>query len=257
MSKLEDLRPNASVRGILPNCLVTVVNAQWFGSEALELTYKDPAGKLAKELLYRHDESRLEIAAEGRPWSFDGDAHQFRLVSEAHRIRLAHLFDPVLSAHASVVEPLPASDHRGLRIDAAARALALPARRRSRRGKDDHGERSGAGEGLSIARTYETREPAFHPVGRAQPACARLLRPSDDPHAQPRPPRGERRALQRRLLQLANLCAVACLAVDRALRPSHPLLGQRDPVRRQRAELAPPLEAGRPRGHRDRQIAFQ
>jgi hypothetical protein len=40
MSKLEDLRPNASVQGILPNCLVTVVSAQWFGSEALELTYK-------------------------------------------------------------------------------------------------------------------------------------------------------------------------------------------------------------------------
>jgi hypothetical protein len=29
--------------------------------------------------------------------SFDGDGHLFRLVSEAHRIRLAHLFDPVLA----------------------------------------------------------------------------------------------------------------------------------------------------------------
>ncbi len=39
--------------------------------------------------------------------SFDGDGHQFRLISEAHRIRLAHLFDPVLAVHTSVVEPLP------------------------------------------------------------------------------------------------------------------------------------------------------
>ena len=31
----------------------------------------------------------------------------FRLVSEAHRIRLAHLFDPLLAVHASQVEPLP------------------------------------------------------------------------------------------------------------------------------------------------------
>ena len=91
----------------MPNCLVTVVNTQWFGSEALELTYKDPAGKVANELLYRHDEPRIEVAAEGRPWSFDGDGHLFRLVSEAHRIRLAHLFDPVLAVHTSVVEPLP------------------------------------------------------------------------------------------------------------------------------------------------------
>lgn len=107
MSRLEDLKPNASVQGILPNCLVTVVNAQWFGSEALELTYKDPAGKVANELLYRHDEPRIEVAAQGRPWSFDGDGHLFRLVSEAHRIRLAHLFDPVLAVHTLVVEPLP------------------------------------------------------------------------------------------------------------------------------------------------------
>jgi superfamily II DNA or RNA helicase len=107
MSKLEDLRPNASIHGILPNCLVTVVSTQWFGSEALELTYKDPGGKVANELLYRHDEPRIEVAAQGRPWSFDGDGQQFRLVSEAHRIRLAHLFDPVLAVHTSVVEPLP------------------------------------------------------------------------------------------------------------------------------------------------------
>jgi superfamily II DNA or RNA helicase len=38
---------------------------------------------------------------------FDGNGYQFRLVSEAHRIRLAHLFDPVLAVHTSVVEPLP------------------------------------------------------------------------------------------------------------------------------------------------------
>jgi hypothetical protein len=47
MTKLEQLRPNAAVRGILPDSLVTVVNVQWFGSEALELTYKTSTGKLA------------------------------------------------------------------------------------------------------------------------------------------------------------------------------------------------------------------
>jgi hypothetical protein len=73
MSRLEDLQPNASVQGILPNGLVTVVNVQWFGSEALELTFKDAAGKVANELLYRHDESRLEVVQQGRPWSFVTD----------------------------------------------------------------------------------------------------------------------------------------------------------------------------------------
>ena len=58
-------------------------------------------------LLYRHDEARLEVAEAGRPWSFDGDGALFRLASKAHRIRLAHLFDPVLAVHTSLVDPLP------------------------------------------------------------------------------------------------------------------------------------------------------
>src|SRR6476619_4302747 len=107
MESLEDLKPNASVRGIFPNRLVTVVSVQWHGSAAIELTYKTPEGKVANELLYRHDESRIEIVEEGRPWSFDGDGGLFRLVSEAHRIRLAHLFDPVLAVHTAIVDPLP------------------------------------------------------------------------------------------------------------------------------------------------------
>jgi SNF2 family DNA or RNA helicase len=105
--KLEDIQNNAALRGILPDALVTVVSVQWFGSEALELTYKTAAGRVANELLYRHDETRLEVVEQGRPWSFDGDGVLFRLVSEAQRIRLAHLFDPVLAVHTSLVDPLP------------------------------------------------------------------------------------------------------------------------------------------------------
>jgi SNF2 family DNA or RNA helicase len=107
MSRLEDLQPNASLRGILPDALVTVVSVQWIGSDAVDLTYKDATGKLGGELLYRDAEPRLSIAEQGRPWSFDGDGALFRLVSEAQRIRLAHLFDPVLAVHTSVVDPLP------------------------------------------------------------------------------------------------------------------------------------------------------
>jgi SNF2 family DNA or RNA helicase len=107
MMKLEDLQPNAAVRGILPDALISVVSVKWYGSEALELTYKTAAGRVANELLYRHDEPRLELVEQGRPWSFDGDGALFRLVSEAHRIHLAHLFDPVLAVHTSIVDPLP------------------------------------------------------------------------------------------------------------------------------------------------------
>ncbi|MFN9389424.1 MAG: hypothetical protein ACK6DF_07740, partial [Betaproteobacteria bacterium] len=105
--KLESLTPGSAVRGLIPDAAAVVVSAQWFGSEALELTYKSADGKVANALLYRHDEPRLELIEQGRPWSFDGDGAMFRLVSEAQRIRLAHLFDPVLAVHTSVVDPLP------------------------------------------------------------------------------------------------------------------------------------------------------
>jgi len=107
MIRLEALQPNIAVRGILPDVLATVVSVEWYGDHALVLIYKDAAGRLGQETLYRHDEARLEIAEQGQPWSFDGDGAHFRLVSEAHRIRLAHLFDPLLAVHTSLVEPLP------------------------------------------------------------------------------------------------------------------------------------------------------
>jgi SNF2 family DNA or RNA helicase len=105
--RLEDIQPNAAISGIIPNGQVTVISVQWFGSEAMEITYKTADGKLGNELLYRHDEPRLAIIEKGRPWSFDGDGAMFRLASEARRIRLAYLFDPLLAIHTSIVDPLP------------------------------------------------------------------------------------------------------------------------------------------------------
>ncbi len=105
--KLEDLQTDTTVRGILPDTVITVVSVEWHGSDALTLVYRGPSGRVADEVLYRHDEPRLETIEAGRPWSFDGDGALFRLVSEAHRIRLAHLFDTVLAVHTSLVDPLP------------------------------------------------------------------------------------------------------------------------------------------------------
>ena len=105
--KLEDLQAPAAVRGIVADSLVTVVSARWIGADAVELVYRTAGGELGSQILYRDDEARLEIAEQGRPWSFDGDGDLFRLVSEALRIHLAHLFDPALAVHTSLVEPLP------------------------------------------------------------------------------------------------------------------------------------------------------
>ncbi|WP_456433581.1 SNF2-related protein, partial [Thermosulfuriphilus sp.] len=107
MARLEDLKQGASVRGVLPGQDVTVVNVQWYGTDAIELTYKDASGRVGNQLLFRNDEARLELVTEGQPWSFEADGELLRLVSEAKRIRLAYLFDPYLAVHTSMIDPLP------------------------------------------------------------------------------------------------------------------------------------------------------
>ena len=107
MARLEDLKEGAQVEGIVPGIAVTVVDIKWHGSDCVELTYKNVDGRPENELLYRENESLLKIVSPGRAWSFDGDGALLRLVSEAHRIRLAYLFDPLLAINTSLVEPLP------------------------------------------------------------------------------------------------------------------------------------------------------
>jgi len=107
MARLEDITVGASVVGIAGNVPVTVVAVKWYGNAVLEVTFKDARGQLASQLLYREDEERLDVKSGSLPWSFDADANLLRLVSEAYRINLAHIFDPYLAVHTSAIEPLP------------------------------------------------------------------------------------------------------------------------------------------------------
>jgi hypothetical protein len=184
--QLEALQPNAAIRGILPDALVTVVSVQSFGSQALELTYKTPAGKVANELLYRDDEPRLELVEQGRPWSFDGDGALFRLVSEAQRIRLAHLFDPVLAVHSSVVDPLP---HQ---ITAVYKSM-LPRQPLRFLLADDAGAGKTIMAGLLIKELVARGEPR---TGRMTVYCTNRVKPPREPRASPagRPARRSRPA---------------------------------------------------------------
>ena len=107
MVVLEDIKPGASIRGILPGTFVQIVSVNRIGSQAVNLIYREQSGGLSETILYRDDESNLSIDAQSERWSFDGDASLLRIVTEAHRISLAHHFDPYLAVHTSLVEPLP------------------------------------------------------------------------------------------------------------------------------------------------------
>jgi len=107
MTRLEDIRNGATVRGIAPNQSVQIVSVDWIGDQAINVVFRDQTGSVSESTLYRDDEHRLELDAKGRPWSFDADGGLLRLVTEANRIKLAHYFDPYLAIHTSLVDPLP------------------------------------------------------------------------------------------------------------------------------------------------------
>ncbi len=107
MGRLEDLTKGARVAGVAPIGVVTVIDAEWIGSDAVNLTYEDDSGNVQREIVYRAKEQELSLEDDGRPWSFDADPELFTLVAEAKRISLAHLFDPYLATYTSDVDPLP------------------------------------------------------------------------------------------------------------------------------------------------------
>ncbi len=103
---LEELKPGLRIDGLIPAEVITVVFAQWHGTDALELTYKTNAGALGQQVIFRKDQEKLSVAQTGSR-AFDANASDFKLVAEAQRITLAGLFDPMLAVATSDVRPLP------------------------------------------------------------------------------------------------------------------------------------------------------
>ena len=107
MLKLEDIKKNAAIAGLEPSQVVRIVTTEPVGDNALTVYYKTPDGRLQERMLFRTDEAKLSLAEAGRPWAFDAPGADFKLVAEAYRINLAHLFDPMMAVHTSNVEALP------------------------------------------------------------------------------------------------------------------------------------------------------
>jgi superfamily II DNA or RNA helicase len=106
-ARLEDLKPDALVQGLVGREAVRIVSAEMLGDMACKVVYRGQDGALGEQLVFRSNEADLELAGGGRKWSFAGNGDLFRLVSEAERIRLAYLFDPYVAVSSSTIDPLP------------------------------------------------------------------------------------------------------------------------------------------------------
>ena len=107
-SSLDDVVAGVSLIGVDPAGPVRAVAVEWHGTQAITLTFRNEAGAVGEQMLFRSDEGTFNVEAEtSRRWSFDGDGDKFRLAAEARRIHLAYLFDPYVALSSSAVEALP------------------------------------------------------------------------------------------------------------------------------------------------------
>ncbi|MFO0757612.1 MAG: helicase-related protein [Byssovorax sp.] len=105
--ELGEIKAGATLEGVEPGSVATVVAAVPIPPDAVQLIYRLPDGTLRERLLTRADAGTLKVATVARPWSFEGEGAAFQLTAEAKRIDLAFLFDPMMAVHTSNVEPLP------------------------------------------------------------------------------------------------------------------------------------------------------
>jgi NADPH-dependent ferric siderophore reductase len=65
MSRLEQLTPGASVRGLVAGTVAKVVQVEWFGDQAVKLTFEEPGGTVRSRPVHRNDEPSLDLVGEG------------------------------------------------------------------------------------------------------------------------------------------------------------------------------------------------
>lgn len=107
VAELDQLAPGARVSGLRGGQPVTIVAVERHGSAGATVVFRDEENRVDQQMLFLGDEKGITLIDETTRWSFAADGKLFEIAAEAHRIRLAHLFDPMLAVHTSNVTPLP------------------------------------------------------------------------------------------------------------------------------------------------------
>ena len=98
MLKLEDIRKDASVNGIMPGQVVRVVTTEPAGDNTLTVYYRTSDGQFAERMLFRTDEPSLSLADAGRPWAFDAPGEPLYVVPAEKKAQVKKLKDLLANA---------------------------------------------------------------------------------------------------------------------------------------------------------------
>lgn len=108
MNDFSEIKRGDQLVGLLPDDKsVWVVATEAVGENALSICYKDEAGALAEQIIYKNALPSISHAQNAVSWSFAAPPAEFKLALEALRMKLGALFDPMMAIHSSNIEPLP------------------------------------------------------------------------------------------------------------------------------------------------------
>ncbi|MFT3662567.1 MAG: helicase-related protein [Gordonia sp. (in: high G+C Gram-positive bacteria)] len=87
---------------------VTLVSVTTHGTDSATIVVRTEGGAFSEEMLFADDVAAIEIVDPERThWAFDADPQRFRLATEALRISMAGIGDPMVAVATSDISPLP------------------------------------------------------------------------------------------------------------------------------------------------------
>ncbi|WP_454163375.1 helicase-related protein [Gordonia iterans] len=104
---ITDLKPGMLLSGRWP-APVTLVAVTPQSETSATVVVRGDDGAFSEEMLFADDLAAVSLVQdEGRRWTFDADPQQFRLATEAVRISMAGIGDPMVAVATSDISPLP------------------------------------------------------------------------------------------------------------------------------------------------------
>lgn len=105
--EFSELKSKSLVSGLLPDQVVEVVATEKIGEDILMVYFKNERGQILSNSFTIEEIVEFNLASGSSKFTFQANGDDFKLTTEAMRMQLAGLFDPMAAVNSSDLEPLP------------------------------------------------------------------------------------------------------------------------------------------------------
>jgi superfamily II DNA or RNA helicase len=105
--EFSDLKQKSLISGVIPGQVVELVQADQISEDIVMVYFKDEKGQILSNSYTLQEISKFAVVTGLSKFTFDANGDDFKLTTEAMRMQLAGLFDPMAAVNSSDLEPLP------------------------------------------------------------------------------------------------------------------------------------------------------